>query len=196
MKNTKEPKTITSKKATGKIIRGVCIFGIAIAIFTAGKNDKDQTNTINLESEEYGYYTTNYLQNIREIDISEYDKKFEELCAKAIIIYNDKQYESDAIYIAKLEDGTIHLINSNNNKVDFITGVSLDSKRVKTMRWTDSSSFHEIYELGLITDNNIKLSENMIDMILNWDGEKHYQTVTQVAEKKTSEDYQKKYGGN
>lgn len=198
MKNTMEPKTITSKNATGRFARGVLIFSIAMSIFSAEKkymDENNQTNVINLESEEYDYYNNSFLRNLREINHSEKDDRFEEIYDKAIIIFNNKQYESAAIYIAKLEDGTVHFIDSNNNKVDLITGELLKSKRVNTLPWIDSSIFYEMYKLGLITEEKVTLSDNIIDMISKWDGEKHYQTVKQIAEKKASEEYKKRYGG-
>ena len=198
MKNTTEPKTITIKNATGKIVKGILIFGIVTVYFSTDNvtiDNSKKNQGINLESEEYGFYSTSYLRNLREINPDDFDKTFLEIYDKSIINYKDKQYNSDSIYISQLEDGTVHLIDSNNNKVDFITKESLTSKRVNTMLWKDSSIFYKMYKLGLIKDENIIIPDNITEIIICWNGAKHYQTVKQIAEKKTTKAYQNKYGG-
>lgn len=191
LNNTSEGRRIIKRNVPLKeiIVGGVVVFSLAKVV--AASQMKPEI----LDSEEYGFYSTHYLEHLRSEDEANYDSNFRKIYDNVTYTSGDNTYSGLAVYIVSYDNGEVHLIDSDDRKHDIITGDSVTGDRVKVMPFRESSVFYELYELGIIQDENVILSDNFIDYINRWDGEKHYQTVDLVAEQKTSIEYKERYGG-
>lgn len=192
LNNTQEKRKIIRKNVPLKevIAGGLVIFSLAAVVFSA-----NQMKSEILDSEEYGFYSTHYIENLHNINPADYDSKFGEIYENVSYSYDGKTYSGLAIYIISYDDGSVHLVDSNNRAHDLLTNEELTAKRKHVVPFKESSIFYELYESGIIQDENVQLSSSYSDMISRWDGKKHYKTVDLVAERETSAEYQKKYGG-
>lgn len=192
LNNTQEKRKIIRKNVPLNkiVIGGVVVFSLATVLFSA-----NQMKPKILDSEEYGYYSTHYIENLHNITPDNYDSAFNEIYKNVSYSYDGNTYSGSAIYIISYDDGSVHLVDSNNRTHDLLTNEELTTKRKYVVPFKESSIFYELYESGIIQDENIQLSSTYSDMIRSWDGKKHYKTVDLVAEKETRAEYQKKYGG-
>lgn len=192
LNNTSDNKKIIKRNVPLKemIVGGVVIFSLATAVL--GIN---QMKPEILDSEEYGFYSTHYLDNLRSEDESNYDSNFVKIYNDVTYTCGDNTYSGLSIYIVSYDDGSVHLIDSDNRSQDLITGDDITGKRVHVMPFRESSVFYELYASGIIQGENVTLSDTFLNYISRWNGEKHYQTVDLVAEQKTSLEYQERYGG-
>lgn len=192
LKNTDEKKKIVNRNANFKkaIAGGIIVFSLATTVLALNSADSEI-----LDSEEYGFYSTHYLDNLGKTDPSDYDSKFGQIYDNVTYSYNGNSYSGESLYIISYEDGSVHLVDSDDRKHDLLTKEDINSKRTGICLFKESSVFYELYELGLIKNEHVELSLEYKNVINNWDGKKHYQTVDLVAQKKTEEEYQAKYGG-
>lgn len=192
LNNTSESKKIVKRNVllNGMLIGGVVTFSLATVLFSA-----NQMKPEILDSEEYGFYSTHYIENLHNINPDDYDSKFDEIYKNVSYSYDDNTYSGLAIYIISYDDGSVHLVDSDNRKYDLLTNEVLTAKRKNVVPFKESSIFYELYESGIIEDENVQLSSAYSDMISRWDGKKHYKTVDLVAERETSAEYQERYGG-
>ena len=192
LNNTSEPKKIVKRDINlGKFVSsGIFVFSLATLVFSANK-----LNYKILDSEEYGFYSVHYLENLDNVKLEDYDYNFNQIYDNVTYKCNKKNYSGMSIYIVSYDDGTVHLIDSDNRKKDLITNEPIIGKRTKIMPFKQSSVFYDLYSLGVIKDENVILSSDYLNVIAGWNGEKHYKTIDLVAERETSLQYQEKYGG-
>ncbi|MBR2678720.1 MAG: hypothetical protein IKE63_04815 [Bacilli bacterium] len=192
LKNTSEPKLIINRDVPLKKVigGGVIIFSLAATFVTIDKLGPEM-----LDSDEYGFYSTHYLENLNQINQKDYDLRFDEIYRNVTFSYNNNTYSGSSIYIISYDDGKAHLVDSNNRNIDLLTNESIKAKKTKAIPFKESSVFYQLYVAGIIKDEDVILSPNYLNIIANWDGEKHYQTVDLVAEQKTKLEYREKYGG-
>ena len=192
LKNTSEPKLIINRDVPLKKVigGGLIIFSLAATFVTIDKLGPEM-----LDREEYGFYSTHYLENLEQINPKDYDLRFDEIYRNVTFSYNNNMYSGSSIYIISYDDGKTHLVDSNNRKFDLLTNESITAKKTKAIPFKESSVFYQLYVAGIIKDEDVILSPNYLNIIANWDGEKHYQTVDLVAEQKTKLEYREKYGG-
>ena len=192
LKNTSEPKLIINRDVPLKKVigGGLIIFSLAATFVTIDKLGPEM-----LDREEYGFYSTHYLENLEQINPKDYDLRFNEIYRNVTFSYNNNMYSGSSIYIISYDDGKTHLVDSNNRKFDLLTNESITAKKTKAIPFKESSVFYQLYVAGIIKDEDVILSPNYLNIIANWDGEKHYQTVDLVAEQKTKLEYREKYGG-
>ena len=192
LKNTSEPKLIINRDVPLKKVigGGLIIFSLAATFVTIDKLVPEM-----LDSEEYGFYSKHYLENLDQINPKDYDLRFDEIYRNVTFSYNNNTYSGSSIYIISYDDGKTHLVDSNNRKFDLLTNESITAKKTKAIPFKESSVFYQLYVAGIIKDEDVILSPNYLNIIANWDGEKHYQTVDLVAEQKTKLEYRGKYGG-
>lgn len=193
-------RNIYNKKELANKIIIFSLFGLLITfksdIQATNNNVSTEDNSkYILDCEGYGYYSIKYSESLRNIDPSNYDQKFYEIYKNVTYSYNNKNLNGNSVYIVQYDDGSTHLVDSNNNKYDLLTGKPITAKKTNIVLWKESSNFYELYKSGVITDNVVLLSSSYSGVINDWDGKKHYQTVDLVAEQKAEEEYQKKFGG-
>ena len=197
IKNTTNTKKIIKRNIFNKrvIATGLVIFSLAaVLVFnskTSNDNGPEYQQAYNLESEEFNYYSTHYLDILRNLNPNDFDQTFAGIYKNVMYSYNNNFYNGSSVFIVNYDDGSTHLVDSNNPKSDLFTGESINSKKTKMVLFKESSLFYELYTNGVITSDSVTLSSEYIN---NWDGEKHYQTVDLVAQKEASESYEEKYG--
>lgn len=192
LKNTNENKKIVNRNTNFKkvIAGGVIVFSLATTVIALNE-DAPQI----LDSEEYGFYSTHYLDNLGKINPGDYDTKFGQIYDNVTYSYNGNSYSGTSLYIISYDDGTVHLIDSDDRKHDLLTKEDINAKRTGICLFKESSVFYELYEAGIIKNEHVELSPDYKSAINNWDGNKHYQTVDLVAQQETEKEYQAKYGG-
>ncbi len=169
--NTQNKRKIIKRNDSLKkvVASTIIVFSLSSALFLS----KD--NTI-LDSEEYERYSLKYLEYLRENE-DEFKDNFSEVYKNVAFKYNDKVYNGSSIFIVKYDDNSVHLVDANNNKVDLLTNEAINAKRTKIVLFKESSIFYTLYESGFITENEFTLSEDIIKLLISWDGEKHYKTI-------------------
>ena len=192
LKNTEEKQKIIKRNVSLKqvVATGIILFSLATVAISFDRSDSEI-----VDSEEHGYYSERYLENLRTTNPADYDSDFGQIYNNVTFSCNGKTYPGSSIYIVSYDDGLVHLIDSDNRKTDLITNESINAKRTGIALFKESSIFYELYKANIITNEQVELTPNYLDIIKTWDGEKHYQTVDLVVEQKTEEEYHKKYGG-
>lgn len=205
MKSIKDKKTIMKRniKFQKAIASGLVVFSLTGVIWGLSNNN-EKRNDISSEgtqasyiadSEEYLFYSGKYSEYLKKNNKEDFDSIFSQIYENARFLFNGNEYKCKAIYIVSYDDGSIHLVDANNNKYDLLTGELISAKRTNIVPFRESSLFYELYLNGIITSSDIQLSNNFKTYIESWDGTKHNQTLDLSAEAYAKDEYQKRFGG-
>ncbi len=195
LKNTENPKKIKKRNIVipSIAIGGAIVFSLAATLTLDNINESKETAIA--DSEEYLYYQGQYLNSLNNLNSNDFDQNFDNIYNDITFKYNGQEYPGPSLFIVEYDDGSTHLVYSDNNKVDLFTNEPITAKKAKIVAFRESSAFYKMYKDGLITSTDFELSTNIISYINSWDGEKHTATPDLAAEKEANEAYDKKYGG-
>ena len=205
LNNTNNNYSIISKNENNKryiISSGIVVTSLLISLSLNIKNSNN-THVINQANESsvsevddgYAYYTGQYMKSLEKMNMDEFDDNFIDIYKYGKYTINNNTYDIKEIYIVKCEDETIHLTYSNNNKVDILSGKSLDSKKKIICCFRDSSIFFNLYRDKLFSTKNIKIDNYTLQQYINdWDLTKHNEVPELRANNEAGENYKKVYG--
>lgn len=156
------------------------------------ENQKETNNEIGC-NEKYNYYSSKYLESLKNMDENSFDKNFRTIYDLNEYTINGQTYESRLIYITKYEDGSVHLIKVDEQEdVDLFDKTKIESKQTGFCKFKNSSIYYELYKQGIIKDGEVP--SEVKNLISSWDGKKSTATPSLQAEEEASEEYKKKYG--
>lgn len=85
------------------------------------------------------------------------------------IVINDIPIDNNVIEIAILDNNEV-ILKSEKLDIDLINLEPIKNKITKSALFEKSSAFYNIYEAGLIHDNQLIIDDNTMSYIKNWDG--------------------------
>ena len=210
MNNTEKKYTIKNKNNNlKKYVIGGCIvsslFVATISMTSKGKNTSEgniEQNTYSVSSNDesydtstsgFNYYSSQYIKALKNQEKDQFDEKFIDIYDNCKFIMNNEKYDNSEIYIVKMLDGSSHIFQADNNKIDLITGTEISGKKIHISNFRDSTAFLDMYNAGVINDKNINLNDSFIKYINNWDGLKHENTPSLKADKEAQEAYARRF---
>ena len=166
------------------IIGGIASFALILSV---GLPHKSQT-TQNSEFNKYSYY---YLQSLDEMDYNKFDNNFINIYENGKYIIDGVKYGIDELYLVTTNDTTKHLIKAGEN-IDIITNEPLNGTKIGIICLKKTSLFYNMYKDGLITNNTISLSKQILNQYIEkWDGKKQYMVPELEADKEATEQIKK-----
>ena len=193
MKNTdKEYQIIKKNNNLKKYIAGSAVVtSLFIAAISMAKNNEMERQK---GEEEYNYYQSTFIEAVNSIDESSIDVNFDNIWHNGKYIINNKEYSIKQIYISILDNGQVVLTDADQSNINILTNEVFNNKEVKICLFKNSSVFYQMYQNGIITNEDIILDNNTINYISNWDGKRHNGVAELMAESIANEQYEAKYG--
>ena len=208
IKNTNKHYKIVNQNNSIKktVIGGVIIF----ALFTSLNQDsiiskKDNENNKEQETISYTYierdevcrqHSNADIEALKIIKDYNFDEIFDDIYHNGKYIIDNRKYPIDSLYITILEDGSIHLVYVEENKIDILTSTEILSKKIKITSFRDSSIFYNFYNDGMFTDKELKIdSSTLKPFIDSWDGLSHSETHDLKLKEVSDKLYNERYGG-
>ncbi len=125
------------------------------------KNDNDLEKSIEEIHENNYKRAKDYLRNVNNADLSNYDKGFVDYYRKGTIKILGKVYKPNSLFIEKYDNKVI-LYDKNNIGYDLLTSNTYDKHKIdKFRRFRNSNIFYDLY---LEYKNNIVNNELIIDL--------------------------------
>ena len=189
LENT-EKKLKIVKKNIGKrfLFNGTCVTSLMVALSLSGGNiinkaSNSENNDVGCDSS-YGIYSVNYIKELENMDYSKFDEKFINIYDNGQYILKNQKYNIGEIYILRLENGDVHLIQAGNNNEDILTHEKFEGKNNSLLCFRDSSIFYDLYLNGIVLETTDL--DNVKDFIKKWDGTRHLQVPKNKADYEAS----------
>ena len=194
LKNTEKKYLIIKNNNIGKkyIVGGILVTSLLLTYVGINSYERYIEKS---GQEQYNYYSIAYIDSLNTMDRSQFDYNFVNIYKKGKYIINNKIYDINTVYIAKMEDGSVHIYRAGENDYDILTNQKIYGKKKVICCFRDSSIFFKLYYDGLFVDENIKIDNNTLQKYINeWDLTKHNEVPELKASNEADDKFEQKYG--